>query len=431
MATNYYVVAADSSYFTDFWSKPGYLGYDAPERYRKDRIQFTAGVAELVTAADAANTQLNTDASSERKRGEVDTAFKSLKGAEGERVVGLRLNEMPPSVYFLGGDLIINSGDQQGKRVPLARIIDDVVIFGFADPSVINNVKPGDSVTVDNSNFLAIETYHRHQVPEPDYTVWDEWRNADGTPKYPQRERLIGPGFVQATSGSLQTGKFEGKMIVVASLWDQEAYPWQADWYRQRVNEHFGADVDDHFRLWYSDHAVHGDVTHKTLEGQTYVVSYIGMLHQALRDVARWAEEGVAPAPSTRYEIERGQLILPPTAQARAGINPVVTLTTTDGNKRIDVKVGEEVTLQGTISAPPNTGLVTNAEWHWGEDGGQFIADANVPEDQQAVTLTARHSYNTAGTYFVALRGSVERSGDKLPYTQLFNLDRVRVVVTD
>jgi len=331
----------------------------------------------------------------------------------------------------LGGDLIINSGDQQGKRVPLARIIDDVVIFGFADPSVINNVKPGDSVTVDNSNFLAIETYHRHQVPGPDYTVWDEWRNADGTPKYPQRERLIGPGFVQATSGSLQTGKFEGKMIVVASLWDQEAYPWQADWYRQRVNEHFGADVDDHFRLWYSDHAVHGDVTHKTLEGQTYVVSYIGMLHQALRDVARWAEEGVAPAPSTRYEIERGQLILPPTAQARAGINPVVTLTTTDGNKRIDVKVGEEVTLQGTISAPPNTGLVTNAEWHWGEDGGQFIADANVPEDQQSVTLTARHSYNTAGTYFVALRGSVERSGDKLPYTQLFNLDRVRVVVTD
>lgn len=425
------IVAADPSYFEDFWTKPGYLGYDDPERYREDRLQFTAPVAELITAADAARAGLNIDASSERERGEVDTAFQIPEGAEGERIVGFRLKQQPPPVYFMGGDLILNSGEQQGKRVPLARIIGDVVIFGFADPSVINDVKPGDSVTVDNSNFLAIETYHRHQVPGPDYTVWDEWRKEDGTPKYPQRPRLIGPGFVQATSGSLQTGKFSGKMIVVSSLWDQEAYPWQADWYRQRVEAHLGDETDNHFRLWYSDHAVHGDTINKSKAGNTFVVSYIGMLHQALRDVARWAEEGVPPAPNTQYHIERGQLTLPNTAEARAGINPVVTLTTEAGDKRIEIKVGDEVVLQGSISAPPGTGLVTGADWHWGKEGDEFTADPGVPKGQQLVTVTARHSYNTPGTYFVALRGSVERTGDSAPYAQLYNLDRVRVIVQE
>ncbi len=425
------VVAADPTYFEDFWTKPGHLGYDDPDRYSEDRLQFTAPIAELVTAADAARARLNIDASSERERGEVDTAFQIPEGAEGARVVGFRLNQKPPSVYFMGGDLIINTGDQQGKRVPLARIIDDVVIFGYADSSVISQVEVGDSVTVDNSNFLAIETYHRHQVPGPDYTVWDEWRNNDGTPKYPQRDRLIGPGFVKATSGSLQTGKFTGKMIVVSSLWDQEAYPWQADWYRRRVTDHFGDDVDEHFRLWYSDHAVHGDTTHKTKEGNTYVVSYLGMLHQALRDVAQWAETDKAPAASTHYTLDRGQVVVPSTADERAGINPVVTLHI-NGQKRADIRVGEEVIIEGSVAAPLGTGFVTGAEWHMGHETSQFTAVENLPTKQTAVDVETRATFDKPGTYFLTLRGSVERTGDtSIPYTQLYNLDRVRVVVSE
>ena len=48
-------------------------------------------------------------------------------------------------------------------------------------------------------------------------------------------------------------------MIVVESLLDREALPWQADWYRSKVREHFGEAADEHFRLWFTDNALHGD----------------------------------------------------------------------------------------------------------------------------------------------------------------------------
>jgi len=41
-------------------------------------------------------------------------------------------------------------------------------------------------------------------------------------------------------AGSLQSGKFKGKMIVVESLMDQDAFPWQADWYRSKVKDNLG-----------------------------------------------------------------------------------------------------------------------------------------------------------------------------------------------
>ena len=94
---------------------------------------------------------------------------------------------------------------------------------------------------MDNSGFLAAQTYHRHQVPETaDYPVWDQFRNADGSPLYPQRPLVLGPLFAAAAAGTVQSGRFEGKMIVVESLLDREALPWQADWYRAKAHEHLG-----------------------------------------------------------------------------------------------------------------------------------------------------------------------------------------------
>jgi hypothetical protein len=40
------------------------------------------------------------------------------------------------------------------------------------------------------------------------------------------------------------------------------------------------------------------------------------------------------------------------------------------------------------------------------------------------------HRFDTPGTYFVALRGTSQRQGDRdTPYTRLRNLDRVRIIV--
>ena len=65
--------------------------------------------------------------------------------------------------------------------------------------------------------------------------------------------------------------------------------------------------MDEHFRLWFTDNALHGD--DKVQESPLHTVSYLGVLHQALRDVSRWVEEGVAPPASTNYEVVDGQVV--------------------------------------------------------------------------------------------------------------------------
>ncbi|MBY0422673.1 MAG: hypothetical protein K2Q06_10245, partial [Parvularculaceae bacterium] len=328
------VVAADPGYFTDFWTKPGYLGHDDPKQFEGARLQFPAKVAGIVTAADAARARINIDASSGRSRGGVDDAFKIPEGAEGARIVGFKLDETPPNIAFLGGDLRVESGGAKGKRLALARIVGDVIVLGFADARVASEIKPGDRVVVDNSNFLAMETYHRHQIPDASYRVWDQFRNADGAPKYPQRPFLLGPLFVKNTAGSILGGQWRsGKMIVVASLWDREALPWQADWYRRLVRQHQGETADENFRLWYTDHALHGDSRAQTSEDPSRIVSYVPVLHQALRDLARWVETGTPAPASTNYEIKDGQVIVAPTAAMRGGVQPVVTLTVHGGTR--------------------------------------------------------------------------------------------------
>ena len=167
------VVMADPTYFTDFWSKPGYLGHDHPEYFTRDRIQFTSTVGAPITAAEAARLGLSTDPFA-ANRGGVDTAYKGPPG-EADKVVGFRLVTMPPPVYFLGGDLMVRSGASQGKRLMLARLAGDVVMLGFTDAKAVAAIKPGDEVTVDKSNFLAMETYQRHQVPCADFHIWDKF----------------------------------------------------------------------------------------------------------------------------------------------------------------------------------------------------------------------------------------------------------------
>ena len=175
-------------------------------------------------------------------------------------------------------------------------------------------MKPGDEVQVDNSNFLAAQTYHRHQLPGPEYSTYNQFRGPDGKPLYPQRNIQLGPIFAAAAAGSVPIGKFHGKMIVVQSLWDREAFPWHADWYRKRVQANFGATADERLRVWFTDRGLHGGV-----EDPTRVISYIPLLQQALHDVAAWVETGTPPPSSTAYRIDEGQVVLPSTAAARKG----------------------------------------------------------------------------------------------------------------
>lgn len=424
------VVMADPGYFADFWTKPGHYGYDHPESFTGYRLQHKASVAAPITAAQAAQMKLDTRIVAGKVTGNVDDSYAALQSEGARHVVAVRLSSPPPRVQFMGGDLIVHSGAAKGSRLMVIRISNDIAVLGIVDPAVAAKLAPGDEVELDNSNFLAAQTYHRHQVPGPEFTVWDQFRDAAGKPLYPQRPMLLGPIFTAATAGSVPGGKFDGKMILVESLWDREALPWSADWYRARVQQHFGAATNDHFRLWYTDHALHGDNTLQ--EDPSRTVSYLGVLHQALRDVAAWVEKGTPPPAGTAYRVVGGQVEVPATADARRGIQPVVTLRA-NGGEKVVIKAGEPVLLTGTIAAPRGTGTVVAADWSFDATlttPGTFTASSPVGRNRSVVKVTVRHVFDRPGTYFPALRGTSQRNGDsRTPYGRIQNLGRARIVV--
>lgn len=423
------VVRADRTYFTDdFWKTPGYLGANPPASLLKARLQQSSRIKRGISTDEAVGMGL-TEAQSAQERGTADAAWKSMGGKEGAMPVAFQLDDRLPDIDFLGGDLIIKSGVAAGKTLQLTKIAGDKVVLGPADPTVLAQLKPGDEVQVDNSNFLAVQTYHRHQVPGKEYVVWDQFRDAAGKPLHPQRNMQLGPLFTRGAAGVLPTGKFKGKMIVLASLWDREAFPWQADWYRSKVRENLGDSTDAHFRLWYTDHALHGDLAKN--EDDTHTVSYLGVLHQALRDLSAWVEKGTAPPPTTNYKIEDGQVIIPATATERKGIQPVATVRA-NGDKRADVKPGQVVTFTAEVEVPANTGKVVAADWDF-EGAGTFpVVGKPTATDKSGsrVTLKTTYIFAKPGTYFPTLRVASQRQGDaKTPFARIQNVERVRVVV--
>ena len=420
------IVQADPQYFIDFWQVPGYLGANPPQSLLAARIQHRTTIRLTINEAEAGRRGLEVSHLTGQARGTADKAWQAMQDAAAKIPVAFQLTDAPPKVEFLGGDLIILTGAAAGMKVSLRQIVGDVVIVGVADPKVLSLIASGDQVQVDNSNFLAAQTYHRHQVPGPDYSVWDQFRGPDGKPIYPQRPVLLGPLFAANASGSVQNGKFQGKMILIENLWDREAFPWQADWYRAKVRQNLGDRLDDHFRLWFVDHALHGDSTKQ--EDPTYTVSYLGVLQQALRDLASWVEKGQPPPQSTSYKMADGQVMVPATAAERNGIQPVIVVEA-NGHARAEVAVGEPVTLTARIDVPKQAGSIVSAEWDL-DGSGSYGIKADVNETQASSSLKLVHSFDKAGTYFVTLRAASQRDGNReTPFTRVQNLGRARVVV--
>jgi hypothetical protein len=438
------VVGADKSYFEkDFWNTPGYLGANPTASLIKARVQQPSQIKAVIAIDEAVSLGL-TQAMSPTERGTADAAWKAIGGVEKSMPVAFQLTDALPEIEFLGGDLQILSGAAVGKVLQITKIQGDKVVLGPADAAVLAQIKPSDRVQVDNSNFLAVQTFHRHQIPGKEYYVYDQFRDKEGKPIYPQRSMLLGPLFTRGAAGVLPTGKFTGKMILLESLWDREAFPWQADWYRSKVQDNLGDKLNDHFRLWYTDHALHGDVSVE--DDPTRTVSYLGVLQQALLDLSAWVEKDVAPAATTNYTIEDGQVIVPQTANKRKGIQPVVTLMA-NGGKRTEIKVGQSVTFTAEVEVPEKMGKIVAAAWNfeglskevekrsgWSfENSDEFPVAAKIfpaSKTGSKPTMKTTYQFSKPGTYFPTLRVASQRDGDgKTPYTRIQNLDRVRVVV--
>lgn len=420
------MVMADPTYFEDFWTKPGYLGFNPPESLKKARLQFVTRVKAPLDEDSAVAKGFADVRIPGTSRGTAELAWQRAINDGSKRPVALELEGTPPDVGFLGGDLYVLSGEAKGKRLALRGLKGDSVTLGVVDLATLAKIKPGDEVRVDNSNFLAAQTFHRHQVPDASYKVYDQFRGPDGKPLYPQRRMLLGPMFAQGAAGTVPTGHFNGKIITVDSMLDREAVPWQADWYRRKFDEHYGADASNRYRIWYAENALHG--AQQFSEDPTRVINYNPMLEQALRDVAAWAEKGVAPPQSTNYKVIDGQVIPAATAAMRGSVQPVVTLKANGAAKAV-VRAGQRVNFVTTIAVPPGTGKVVGAEWDF-DGSGKFAQKASIKAAAQTVTLTASHAFAKPGTYFVAMRAFSHRTGNMTtPYARIPNLGRVRVVV--
>ena len=417
------IVKWDPQYFEDFWTMPGYLGANPTDSLEGARIQHKTTISQVVKSSEAA--ELGLPMSMSAMFGDTDE----------DSPAALRLASLPEGA-LQGASMTFASGRAAGHVLHISGVVRDFVMTGFGEvhSDAMSAIEAGDEVVIDNAIYLATQTYHRHQVPGTDFSVWDQFRTADG-PIYPQRPALLGYRYARQGSGSVMSGRFAGKMIVVNTLMDEAAYAWQGDWYRSLVQQALGPRLDDQYRLWFVDHAMH--TAPNVMPGDrrpvrtTRVVPYAGVLQQALRDVSAWVEHGIAPPASTEYEVVDGQVHVPARAAERRGIQPVVVVTA-NGHERADVAVGDQVAFSAVIEVPAGAGVVVGAEWDFDGSGDFAVVEPfeDATSSMARLTVTATYVFSEPGTYFPALRATVHREGDfQSPFARVQNLGRVRVVV--
>lgn len=429
------VKSMDPSYFEEFWTQNDYAGADPCSTARRDRLRFTG----TVKAAHAPGRKMQEDEIDDRNG--VDTAWKKAL-ADGTGA-WIQLERVPEgeNLYLNGVTITIETGTSAGKQLLLKDIVGDCLTIGMCYglddlDGVLSGIQPGDTVTLDNSDYIAIQHYYRHQVPaDRAFRAWDQFRDKDGNPVIPQRAVVMGYGFTG--TGTVQDGNIQGKVILVQALMDESTCPWCADWYRHTVIKAKGSEKD--FRLYFMDRCMHGDVSWME---NNMVTNYLGAHRQALLDISDWVERGIEPPASTVYTYEDGLIHPAASAGQRKGVQPVVELLA-NGGSCAHIKVGETVHFTANAWLPQGTGAVTAMDFGFQDNrklpGGM---DADFPVRGEVVAAEAdglagasavcEYTYEKPGAYFAAVRVKANRFGDagKI-FTQVKNLARARVIVEE
>lgn len=419
------VYAMGKDYFTDFWTKPGYAGTDPSSSEVRDRVQFLTSVKELIPRKRPVH-------SPEDDQLTVDNSWISTMTGN-QDTPDVRLATRPPEdAYLFHCRFRVMSGALAGTELPVESIEDGVVRIGSAFSgnagNALEGLAAGDQVMIDNSDYLAMQTFQRHQVPDETYPVYDMYRDSEGKPLYPQFAPLIAPIIAYSGAGTVPCGNIHSKTIALVSALDESALPWHGDWYRKAVIRSKGSEED--FRLYISDNCIHDDSSN--LADHQRQISYLGIRHQALLDVAAWVEKGIEPCPTTNYVLKDGQIELPETAKERRGLQPVVRAYA-NGQKCIHVKAGQRVRFSAVIKAPDGAGKITGAAWDF-EAANDFsnMELLMKSEDGASAAVESFHIFHKPGVYFPTIKVSSSRTGTLEDiFVQMRNLDRVRVIVED
>ncbi|KAM0329472.1 hypothetical protein ACHAQA_004781 [Verticillium albo-atrum] len=374
------VKGIDPSYVDDYWSKPGYLGTEQSALgniIRDALVDFRVTIAQI-----------------ERDEQGVPTSV-TLQGAPADlNTAGLEFNLFGDDEEQVG--TLLGFLEESGNVVTLKS--------GNSD-AVLDTLSEGTQLRIDNRLFIALHSIHRHLVPaRGGFYGFDQFRDDDGKPIYPQRAVDISQIISTGTSGGgTHTGNITGKVIAVNNLLDADAFPWHADWYRSEVERSLGSRAADNYRIWYNDHADH--FMGPLYDGKSWqLVEFSGIYEQALRDLSAWVEEDKTPPGTTGYTVVDSQVILANNATARRGVQPVVRLVR-DG-----------------------TGEVVSVAWD-SRGTGDFV-EKGFEANGSSFKVEGTFRYCKPGTYFPNVRVVSQREGDaKAPFGRIQTLGRARVIV--
>ncbi|HMC39394.1 MAG TPA: hypothetical protein VKI19_07005 [Acidimicrobiales bacterium] len=413
-------------YWEAFWTKPGHVGFDQPQFVNADLIDVRTTVVQPLYAED-----LIQDA---RFQGDEYAQVRSMAGLFASMhnmwdiPMALELENVPDG-YRLGTGVRILSGPAAGRRLYALQAVGNVLLCdgeGEASNLRFQDVSPGDEVHVDNHAFLAYCYAYRHHLTaaEVDY----DCLRVDGVPIYPQYQIPEMSPFM----GTVHTGRFEGKMIWVHHTHDASLWPSQGIGMKRNVERERGDRADDYFCLRWTENAEHVvprmAASPAGRDNKTWLIDYQPAIEQSLVDLAAWVEDGVRPAP-TAFEYRDGRVILPPTAAARGGIQPVVTVEA-NGASRTEVRAGEAVTLRVRAEVPPGAGRVIGVKWDF-DGSGSYPMVEKVDGSSASVDLSATHTWDRPGTYFATALVESHREGDVHAVAcRVPNLAAARVIVT-
>ncbi|KAM0282013.1 hypothetical protein ACHAQH_003219 [Verticillium albo-atrum] len=398
------VAQQDPTYAQDFWSAPGYLGTEQSE------------LGDMIRAQALNQT----------------TRINQVERI-GTSTIRLTLDNAPPSQSGLQFELFSVNGSSLGA---LTGSLNGTTLTLTADENdpIIPLIDEGLLVVIDNLLFIAMHAYYRHQIPARDgFYGFDQFKDAEGQPIHPQRSVDGSLAASESTSQGRFTGNIQGKVIAMNNLLDYDAFPWHADWYRSQVEEALGARANDNYRLWYNENADHTFAAgfNDPLPAGTRaarIVDASPIIHQALRDLSAWVEQGVEPPQTTNYTVVDGQVLLAEAASQRFGIQPAVVLQA-NGTDRFDVAVGTSVVFEAFAEVPLDAGKIISIEWDY-MGIGEFTATP-LSSVSESVNVSASFVYEEPGTYFPVVKVTAHRDGDmEAVFGRASNLGRCRVVVS-
>jgi hypothetical protein len=413
------------AYFDSFWTKPGYIGHDAPEQLSKDLVHRTTTITRVLTARDF---QENPEFRAPKYQRLRPSAV-MLAGTRGlDLPIAIEVGDVDG--YQMGMGVKLVSGKAAGRQLFTMYFAGGVLLCdgaGEASNERFTDVAVGDEVELDNRAFLAWCYSYRHHVLD-----FEEWQflRVDGQDVHIQHEIPTASPFM----GVHYSGQYEGKLMWVHHTHDASLWPPQGIAYRNAVLKAQGPEgLADNFRLRWTENAEHVSAefvpSAPGRKSNTWLIDYRPVIEQCLVDLADWVENGVEPAP-TNFTYNDGRITLPDTAEERGGIQPVVRVSA-NGAIRAEVKPGEQFSLEVHAEAPPGSGTIVSVEWDFDGSGSYPYRQPEVDGTTAEVTLATTHSFDAPGTYFVTALVHSRRDGDvDATDRRIPNLASARVVVT-